>query len=355
MTECWSHLTLSPRGHSILPALGLAVMCLVHPVAWAQDTTSEAIAVPDASLRAVLEDGLGLSAGAQIPATELARLTVLEAPDAGIVDLTGLEHATGLTRLDLGPGTMRDPWANTNRVSDLTPLAGLTALTWLDLSGNSVEDVTPLSGLTGLTHLNLEVNDIPDISALSSLLASLNYLYLAFNPLPADEEQLVFADGPNPDLEIYAGVLSGPYLFPNLGSNLNHMVYAYRDALARGRVTSGVAPGPCAWEFSSGEFRTWDSSMPAPSIPVRVWTETSEDIDTVSNYLQVHGIAPLNSWKGGSEDAIKGLLSACVPVPLLVSVAELPGVGVVRRHILPSDLPTGVGSKSWGEVKGFRQ
>ena len=47
-------------------------------------------------------------------------------------------------------------------VSDITPLAGLTNLTWLDLSSNSISDLTPLSGLTGLTYLNLSGNPIPD-------------------------------------------------------------------------------------------------------------------------------------------------------------------------------------------------
>ena len=75
--------------------------------------------VPDAALRAVLEDSLGLSSGDPIPAASLAKLTVLEARDAGIVDLTGLEHATGLTRLDLGSAQ----WRNSNGVSDLSPLS----------------------------------------------------------------------------------------------------------------------------------------------------------------------------------------------------------------------------------------
>ena len=83
------------------------------------------VTVPDAALRAVLEDKLGLSAGDPIPATALGELTTLEARDAGIIDLTGLEYATGLTFLDLGPGpTRRDPWANSNDVSDLPAAVG---------------------------------------------------------------------------------------------------------------------------------------------------------------------------------------------------------------------------------------
>ena len=61
------------------------------PAAWAQTDAPAEVTVPDAALRAVLEDSLGLSSGDPIPAASLAELTTLEARDAGIVDLTGLE------------------------------------------------------------------------------------------------------------------------------------------------------------------------------------------------------------------------------------------------------------------------
>ena len=77
---------------------------------------------------------------------------------------------------------MLDPWANTNAVSDLSPLSGLTALTYLDLAGNSVVDVTPLAGLTGLRWLNLEVNFISDFSSLRRGL-KLRDVYIAYNPV----------------------------------------------------------------------------------------------------------------------------------------------------------------------------
>ena len=171
-----------PWAQGFLVCLVLGLTLMGPPAGWAQDNPSSVVTVPDAALRAVLEDSLGLSAGATILADELAKLTVLEATDMGIVDLTGLEHATGLTRLDLGPGAMLDPWANTNAVSDLSPLSGLTALTYLDLAGNSVVDVTPLAGLTGLRWLNLEVNFISDFSSLRRGL-KLRDVYIAYNPV----------------------------------------------------------------------------------------------------------------------------------------------------------------------------
>ena len=53
---------------------------------WAQTDPPAEVTVPDAALRPVLEDSLGLAAGEPILAAEL---TELEARDAGILDLTG--------------------------------------------------------------------------------------------------------------------------------------------------------------------------------------------------------------------------------------------------------------------------
>ncbi len=216
---------------TILLALGLTLLGL--PAGWAQDDTPE-VTVPDASLRAVLEDSLGLSAGDPITASSLAKLTSLEAPDAGIVDLTGLEHATGLTRLDLGPGAItRDPWTNSNDVSDLSPLSGLTALTWLDLAGNSVEDVTPLSGLVNLRWLNVEVNKISDLRSLSGL-TRLRDLHMGYNLIP----RLESADWlPRTGTSMWiCPIFAGPNLWPKLDSSLNDLVYSYKEALRWGRT-----------------------------------------------------------------------------------------------------------------------
>lgn len=98
--------------------------------------------------------------------TVLQELTVLNAKDLGISDLSGLEHATNLRRLDLSG----------NRITDVSLLAGLTHLRVLNLEGNDIRDISPLSGLKNLTQLNLKWNDIVDISPLMDLpaLAVLN-------------------------------------------------------------------------------------------------------------------------------------------------------------------------------------
>ena len=134
------------------------------------------VTIPDAHLRAVIEDRLGKASGAPITRNDLATLTDLKASHENIRDLTGLEFATNLTTLTLGD---RIYSVYRNSISDLTPLSGLTSLTYLNLSSNKISDISALSNLTNLTYLNLSSNKISDISALSNL-TNLTELYLGF-------------------------------------------------------------------------------------------------------------------------------------------------------------------------------
>lgn len=97
--------------------------------------------------------------GGRVYERELRNLRELNAEDLGISDLTGLEHATNLTKLDLGG----------NRITDVSLLAGLIHLRVLNLEGNEIRDLSPLSGLKNLRHLNLKRNAIVDISPLADL------------------------------------------------------------------------------------------------------------------------------------------------------------------------------------------
>ena len=76
-----------------------------------------------------------------------------------IVNLTGLEHASQLTKLLLGR----------NQISDINPIAELTQLTELNLENNEISDITSLAELTQLTELYLEGNQIIDIGPLAQL------------------------------------------------------------------------------------------------------------------------------------------------------------------------------------------
>ena len=151
--------------------------------------------LPDTNLRAAVETALRKAGGDPIIPSEMATLTHLEEPEAGVRNLTGLEHATNLTYLDFWNSSVSDispvagltklthlGFAANNVISDISALAGLTNLTALWVNGNNISDISPLAGLTKLTRLGLSENSISGISALAGL-ANLTLLKLDNNSI----------------------------------------------------------------------------------------------------------------------------------------------------------------------------
>lgn len=93
------------------------------------------------------------------PLSGLTGLTELGLNHTGVVDVTPLESLTGLRLL----------WLSHTSVTDVTPLHGLTGLTDLWLSGTGVTDVTPLEGLTGLKLLWLDKTGVRDLRPLRGM------------------------------------------------------------------------------------------------------------------------------------------------------------------------------------------
>ncbi len=128
-----------------------------------------AVTLPDANLRTVIEDYLGKAFGTPIFAHEMATLEILEAPDAGIRDLEGLQFATNLITLNLGYISSSKE-SNSNEISDFSPLAELTNLKNLYLESCGISNLSWLSRLTKLEKLTLNRNQgISDISPLAGL------------------------------------------------------------------------------------------------------------------------------------------------------------------------------------------
>ena len=150
--------------------------------------------IPDSNLRTAIEKALGKASGVTITTEDMKRLTQLIAPNASITDLTGLEHATNLTLLNLSDNSISDisPLAGLNNlaelylsdnsISDISPLAGLNNLIWLELHNNSISDLSPLKGLNNPLWLELSDNSISDISPLAGL-TSLIILGLSGNSI----------------------------------------------------------------------------------------------------------------------------------------------------------------------------
>ncbi len=107
---------------------------------------------PDPHLEAVIRLSLDQPEGS-LSKSQLATITHLEAPHAGIRDLTGMNHLVGITSLNLAG----------NRVTDVSPLSRLRVLKSLDLTDNAMvhlEEIgfARLSKLPHLKELNLAHN-----------------------------------------------------------------------------------------------------------------------------------------------------------------------------------------------------
>ena len=107
-----------------------------------------------------MRDELRISSG-DITCSDLAVLTNLFAPDAGIASLEGLQYALNL----------EDVYLHGNEVTDVSPLADLTKVWSLNFNLNEVTDVTPLANLTAITELHLccTTGNITDVSPLEGM------------------------------------------------------------------------------------------------------------------------------------------------------------------------------------------
>jgi len=71
---------------------------------------------------------------------DVENISTIEAKNAGIKNLAGLEKCRSLLLLDL----------EGSEIEDLAPLKDLTGIQSLNLAKNKIKDATPLAGLTAL-------------------------------------------------------------------------------------------------------------------------------------------------------------------------------------------------------------
>ena len=158
----------------------LLSICLTLPLT----TIAQVVDIPDSNLRAAIDTALNKAPGATITAAEMKTLNRLEARNANIRNLTGLEFAINLRWLDLGVEYVEAErgYINSNAVSDILPVSGLTNLTELFLAGNAISNISPVAGLTNLKALDFQDNTISDISPLAGL-TNLIWLSLVGNTI----------------------------------------------------------------------------------------------------------------------------------------------------------------------------
>ena len=156
-------------------------LCILLYSALRGITFAQVVHFPDPNLRVVVRESLNLPPGVPLTRAAIRSLTSLDAGDRGIVDLTGLEHATELTLLIIPRNQITNlaPIAAltkleflaiaNNPISDITPLSNLEKLRRFDASGCRISDINPLARLTQLTRIDLRHNAITDIQPLADL------------------------------------------------------------------------------------------------------------------------------------------------------------------------------------------
>ena len=143
---------------------------------------AQQVEIPDLNLRVTVREALNLPAGVPITQAHMEQLNSLDVTETHVTDLTGMEHAIHLSEFRIGHNPLLSDLtpiaklmelnyldAGRCNISDITPLANLKNLTYLQLNHNYITDLTPLANLTRLTVLRVEVNRITDLTPLANL------------------------------------------------------------------------------------------------------------------------------------------------------------------------------------------
>jgi len=106
-----------------------------------------------------------ITAVASFTATASARQDILDLSGMGITD----EMLAQMIKDGTIPADVTRLNLSNNLITDVTPLANLKFLEWLDLSYNQIKDISPLANLKLLGYLDLRYNLISDLTPLYGL------------------------------------------------------------------------------------------------------------------------------------------------------------------------------------------
>ena len=298
----------------------LTLGSLIHSVN-AQDAS---IWMPDANLRNAVREDLGFANDEALTQDKMLDLTSLHAPQEGISDLTGLEHATNLTSLVA--------WQN--QISNLSPIQNLTKLTEIRIGGNQISNITPLGGLTHLTRLGLQRNNISNISALANL-AQLEWLRLVGNPIAdayllASLANLTDVDieiPPPPDTEAPGVSISVP---SGVQADAFDVSVTFTESVS---------------EFTQSEL----SLSGTASASITAWSANSDNMTYTATITPTSsGSVTLNVNAGVATDAADNPNTATTSQTVTVSVdAESPGVSI--------SVPSGVQNSAFNVAITFTE
>jgi|AKZA01.1.fsa_nt_gi Leucine Rich Repeat. len=122
--------------------------------------------IPDSALRLTIvnilniEHNQNISEGDQITENQLRLLTSLDVSGQNVKELTGLEFAVNLVKLNISH----------NLLTDIYPLRGNAKLAVLALHGNNLHSLAALKNLKGLISISIDNNLIHNISHLQGLM-----------------------------------------------------------------------------------------------------------------------------------------------------------------------------------------
>lgn len=116
-----------------IQATALAVRAEAAGIGRDLSVQQQAVNIPDAKLRAAINQALGRNTMDALNRGELAQLTSLNLSGLGITNLTGLQYATNLVTLDV----------RGNTISDYSPIAALTATVLKDTQVASTSGDVP--------------------------------------------------------------------------------------------------------------------------------------------------------------------------------------------------------------------
>jgi len=116
------------------------------------------------------------------PLAGLSNLTALSLSGNKISDLRPLAGLSNLTDLNLSFNREDSDCVKGDKPLDIKPLALLSRLTILNLAGNKISDVKPLALLNQLNILILSFNEISDVKPLAGL-NKLGALFLSYNKI----------------------------------------------------------------------------------------------------------------------------------------------------------------------------
>ena len=235
--------------------LGLSLLCAFAAGAWAEKTETLEI------------NGLKIRPGM----TAFSTLKGRQEPRYTAEDVAGplQEYCPGLLALDLGHNDVSDlrflkAWPKLRRliivdsktpITDISPLAELEDLEYVELFMQNITDLSPLAGKTHLMDLNLAHNDISDLKPLYGC-TGLKRLWISYNRRLTQEEIDAFRAAV-PECQVVVGEWS-----------------------STGRGWRETAQGPVPhYEILMESFRTGEYIPFAESAPLEPAAETPESAE----------------------------------------------------------------------------